>query len=89
MSLLWLGLISNPFLMPLYRDIDGDSGVVRYESTPDSITVYFKDGSGYLYTNVSAGAHNIQRMKTLAMNRDGLNAFINKHVKKLYASKVC
>ena len=52
--------------MERYRDIDGDSGVLAYETGPDFIRVQFKDNSVYLYTYTSAGSHNIERMKLLA-----------------------
>lgn len=74
--------------MKTYRDIGGDSGVASYETATDSITVQFKDGAVYLYTNSSAGAQNIQKMKMLAENGNGLNSFINTNVKKLYAKKI-
>lgn len=73
--------------MEKYQDINGDSGVDAYEIGDSFIRVRFKDAAVYLYTNDSAGADNIQQMKTLAQNGDGLNAFINKHVKKGYARK--
>jgi hypothetical protein len=70
-----------------YRDINGDSGVNGYESGEDFIRVQFKGGSIYLYTYESAGAEAIEQMKRLAISGDGLNAFINKNVKKAYATK--
>ena len=73
--------------MERYKDIDGDSGVAGYEIGPDYIRVQFKDSSVYLYTYVSAGTTNIETMKKLAMAGDGLNAFINKNVRKRYARK--
>ncbi len=73
--------------MERYRDIDGDSGVTGYENGPDYIRVQFSDGSVYLYTYASAGPNNIEEMKRLAVADDGLNAFINKNVRKRYAKK--
>jgi hypothetical protein len=73
--------------MERYRDIDGDSGVAEYEQGTDYIRVKFKDGSVYLYTYASAGSNNIEEMKRLAAAGDGLNAFINKNVRKRYARK--
>lgn len=73
--------------MKAYKNIDGDSGVSAYENGADFIRVRFKDGAVYVYTNVSAGAHNIEQMKRLAANGDGLNAFINKNVRKKYAKR--
>ncbi len=70
--------------MVRYSDIDRDSGVISYEKGPDYIEVTFKGGSTYLYTDTSAGTHNIAQMKILADRGDGLNAYINKYVKELY-----
>lgn len=73
--------------MERYRDIDNDSGVAKYEIGPDYIRVQFKDGSVYLYTYASAGYSNIEEMKRLAASGDGLNAFINRNVRKSYERK--
>ena len=73
--------------MERYRNIDGDSGVAAYEIGPDYIRVQFKDSSVYLYTYASAGSHNIDQMKKLAAAGDGLNAFINRNVRKSYERK--
>jgi hypothetical protein len=73
--------------MEQYRDSDGDSGVAEYENGPDYIRVKFSNGSVYLYTYTSAGSNNIEEMKRRAVAGDGLNAFINKNVRKRYAKK--
>lgn len=73
--------------MERYKDINGDSGVVGYEYGADYIRVQFSTGSIYLYTYGSAGSHNIEYMKTLARKGDGLNAYINTNVRKMYARK--
>ena len=74
--------------MPLYANSGGSSGVVAYESDPDSIEVQFHDGSIYLYTNQSAGPGNIITMKRLAQAGRGLNGFINTHVKYKYSKRL-
>ena len=74
--------------MERYKNLGGDSGVVAYELGKDSITVEFNDGSLYLYTYQSAGSNNIEQMKGLAVTGRGLNTFINKNVRKKYASKL-
>lgn len=74
--------------MEYYRNLNGDSGVAGFNLGNDSITVYFKDGAAYLYTYGSAGAGNIEQMKKLALTGSGLNTYINKYVRKLYAAKV-
>jgi len=72
-----------------YKNIDGDSGVSAYENGADYIKVKFSTGSIYTYTYKSAGSENIEHMKILAQSGEGLNAFINESVKKLYARKEC
>lgn len=74
--------------MKAYRNIDGDSGVAAYEYGADWIHVQFSTGSVYEYTYGSAGSGNIETMKSLADSGDGLNAFINTTVKKLYSRRV-
>ena len=74
-------------IMERYANLGGDSGVVGYEIGNDFIRVQFSDGSIYLYTYASAGANNIEQMRKLARNGQGLNAFINKNVRKAYARK--
>lgn len=73
--------------MERYRDVDGDSNVAAYEAGDDFIRVQFNDGSIYLYTSASAGVLIIERMKNLARSGDGLNAYINRVVRKRYARK--
>lgn len=71
--------------MQIYKDIDHDSGVRGYEIASTSITVWF-DGApkSYTYSYQSAGQANIEQMKKLAVSGEGLNAFINDHVKFKY-----
>ncbi|MEG0308939.1 MAG: hypothetical protein RR636_13410 [Clostridium sp.] len=73
--------------MERYKDINGDSGVVAYELGVEYIRVQFSTGAIYLYTNESTGIQNIEQMKRLAQNGDGLNAFINTTVRMRYAKK--
>ena len=73
--------------MERYKNLGRDSGVAAYEVGDDFIRVQFLDGSIYLYTYASAGSHNIEQMKHLARNGQGLNAFINTTVRKAYARK--
>lgn len=72
----------------IYKDLDGDSGVVRYEYGSDFINVQFSTGAIYSYTYQSAGESNIEKMKKLADKGNGLNAFINTHVRKLYEKRI-
>lgn len=71
--------------MEIYSDIDNDSGVHGYEINDTSITIYFKGTSKpYTYSYSRAGQHHVETMKRLARTGDGLNEYINDHVKKAY-----
>ncbi|MCQ2799789.1 MAG: hypothetical protein MJ228_03380 [Bacilli bacterium] len=62
-----------------YRDIDNDSNVDMFEIGSDFIIVVFRKCSKkYKYTYSSAGKHNVEMMKKLALSGDGLNAYIMK-----------
>jgi len=50
----------------------------------DGITVYFKDGREYTYSELSAWKYEVDQMKELAQQGEGLNAFINKITKFSY-----
>jgi len=73
--------------METYKNLGGDSGVSSFEIGSDYIEVEFDDGAIYLYTYESAGEYNIEEMKKIANSGEGLNSFINKYVRKKYASK--
>ncbi|PTB87214.1 hypothetical protein C9975_06350 [Thalassospira xiamenensis] len=75
--------------MPIYHDVDGDSGVEAYETGDDWICVTFSKGQqrSYTYTYAVTGADNVEHMKKLAASGEGLNSFINKNVKYDYAHK--
>lgn len=73
--------------MQKYKNLDGDSGVEEFETGSDRITVKFKGGAEYTYTNQSAGAENVRQAVALAEGGEGLNAFIMKNMRTKYASK--
>jgi len=74
--------------MEKYQNRGGDSNVHSFEIGIGSITVQFNDGSVYLYTDQSAGAGNIIEMQRLARLGSGLNSYIQRVVRKLYARKI-
>lgn len=74
--------------MERYKNLGGNSGISAYEIGDDSITVQFSDGGVYLYTNSSAGVANIETMKRLARAGEGLNSYIQRHVRKDYKEKL-
>lgn len=75
--------------MKTYKNIGGNSGVIAYDYGPNWIQVKFRDESIYEYTYSSAGANNVDSMKRLADSGEGLNAFINTTVRKLYSRRLC
>jgi hypothetical protein len=74
--------------MQKYQTDSHDSGVAAYETGKDSITIKFRDGSTYLYTNKSAGPAAIAAMKSLAKKGAGLTTYINQHVREHYQTKL-
>lgn len=65
--------------MTPYENLNRDSGVVAYDPGVDSITLQFRGGAVYLYTNARTGPANVERMKSLAHAGRGLCTFINRH----------
>lgn len=70
--------------MERYRNLNGDSGVFTFEIGDDYIKVVFSTGVEYTYSNHKAGRLHVENMKRLAIQGAGLNAYINKNVRKLY-----
>lgn len=78
----------RPKLFLRYKNLSGDSKVVRYEVTKDVVTVQFADHSVYNYSNQSAGLDNIGKMKTLAAAGKGLGTFIASDLKDRFMRKI-
>lgn len=72
-----------------YLDLNNDSGILQYQFDDTSIEVVFGNGRcrHYLYTYYSAGAHNVERMKQLASQGDGLNSYIMRYCRNSYANR--
>ncbi len=71
--------------MKRYLNLSGESGVVAYELRPDAIKVKFRGSDRvYVYSNVSAGAAHVTRMKRLAEAGKGLSTYISQHVHDRY-----
>lgn len=73
--------------MTSYANLNGNSNIVSYEFDSDSIDVMFRDGSVYRYTYASAGVHNVETMKSLALSGYGLNSYIMRYCRFGYESK--
>lgn len=74
--------------MNTYYNLNGNSNVTGYEIGIGSITVQFRTGAIYEYTFASAGEYNIRQMQSLAQKGSGLNGYINRYAKKLYARRI-
>ncbi len=73
--------------MEYYANYSGNSGVETYETGTNFIIVGFNSGSFYEYTYASAGAGNVETMKSLAVSGSGLCSFIQRNVKRGYSRK--
>ncbi len=73
--------------MKRYRNLGGDSGIVAYEDGEDFIRVQFSDSSIYLYDYTCPGPNEVEHMKQLAEEGQGLNSFISRVIRKRYAAK--
>lgn len=70
--------------MPIYKDLDGDSGIRSYEIGDNFIVVTFSRGKSYRWSYDRAGSSHVEQMKTLAEYGNGLNSYIMRNVKKSY-----
>jgi hypothetical protein len=75
--------------MTPYLNLSGNSNVVAYKITEDTIQVVFKSGSyrNYLYNSFRPGRVRVEQMKALALQGQGLNSYISSFVKSNYAMK--
>jgi hypothetical protein len=74
--------------MEPYKDIGGDSGISAFELGRGTITIRFSDGGIYLYDGNRPGAAHVARMQALAVAGNGLNTYVNRHVRDRYAAKL-
>lgn len=74
--------------MQSYNSDGHDAGVTAFEIGKDSISIKFRDGSVYLYTNKSAGKAAVTKMINLAKKGEGLTTYINQHVREHYQTKL-
>lgn len=71
--------------MVKYLNIDGDSNIEAYEIGTSYIAVkFFGTAKVYVYSYASAGVENVETMKNLARQGNGLNSFIIKNVRYKY-----
>jgi hypothetical protein len=72
--------------MTPYLNRGGDSGVLAYEIKERAILVKFP-GMIYTYDYSHPGTAHVERMKQLAIQGEGLNEYISRHIQDNYASK--
>ncbi|WP_237736231.1 hypothetical protein [Lelliottia amnigena] len=80
-------IVTGVYLMRVYANRHGDSGVQAFEFDATSITVEFPQGWKYLYNDIKPGPQHVEEMKKLATDGAGLNGYINKFVRSNYARK--
>jgi len=75
--------------MTPYLNLNGNSNILAYEITEDSILVIFKSGRwrNYLYSATRLGKAVVEKMQIYAIQGHGLNSFISSVVKDRYARK--
>ena len=71
-----------------YKNQHGNSGVLAYEIGEDSITIQFVSGDTYLYTYRKPGKTQVERMKVLAEQGEGLSTYLSRVVKGSYEEKL-
>jgi hypothetical protein len=74
--------------MQRYLSAQKNTGIIAYQIAPDAISIKFRDGSVYLYTNVKPGKTHVTNMKSLAKKGEGLTTYINQHVRENYYEKL-
>ncbi len=74
--------------MMIYQNYSGHSSVVAFSLGSDYIDVQFSDYSIYRYSYRSAGVHNVEEMKKLAIKGIGLNSYIIRYCRILYERKI-
>jgi len=70
--------------MERYANRRGNSPITHFQIENERITIWFKGGKSYSYSNGKAGKYHIEQMKILAQNGSGLSAYITQYVKFEY-----
>ena len=66
-----------------YGDNNGTSGITAFAIDPDDdfIEIQYTSGGTYTYKRENVGEVNFAVMKALAISGNGLNSYINEHVR--------
>jgi hypothetical protein len=73
--------------MTPYPNRSGTSGINAYEIHDTSIVVEFRHGGTYVYDYNMPGREDVEAMKRLAERGSGLATYINRNVRKRFASR--
>lgn len=65
----------------------GNSGIVAFTTTEDSITVKFKDGWHYIYNSIRPGVTDVDHMIAMAKAGSGLHGYINRKIRNNHFHK--
>ena len=71
--------------MKKYGNGRGNSQILSYAITDNSISILLRGGVEYTYTYTSAGEEHVERMKSLAQAGYGLDEYIQRHVRSKYS----
>ncbi|HSI47691.1 MAG TPA: hypothetical protein VLA61_05455 [Ideonella sp.] len=80
-------MAKRPALQP-YGKPHNDSGIAAYATGPGWIALEFKHGGCYRYDANAPGARHVAEMTRLARAGDGLNTYLNQHVREHYAERL-
>ena len=69
-------------VMQNYANNGGDSGITHYQMEIDNISIKFKDGAVYTYTDNKCGKNHIDEMKRLAQHGSGLHSYLTLNCKE-------
>ncbi|ADW72604.1 MULTISPECIES: hypothetical protein [Rahnella] len=73
--------------MEKYQNRGGNSGIVAFTTTEDSITVKFKDGWHYIYNSIRPGVTDVDHMIAMAKAGSGLHGYINRKIRNNHFHK--
>ncbi len=70
-----------------YKNLSGNSGVLKYEIFTEHIIIQFKSQGSYYFSYKNPGQVHVEKMKDLAEKGQGLSTYISKYVKNNYEYK--
>lgn len=79
---------AQPLALQRYGNRSGRSAVHAYAARRNALAVEFGDGKIYLYNYEVPGRHHVERMKSLAIDGEGLGSYISRHIGKRFAARL-